>query len=62
MLLHSRSGGTFVGPATHLSPSYDLLRGVIIGVQAFLEEEDTRLTIGSYEKVLWEERVLLRFR
>ncbi|CAM9384847.1 unnamed protein product [Ectocarpus fasciculatus] len=33
-----------------LSPSYDLLRGVIIGVQAFLEEEDTRLTIGSYEK------------
>ncbi|CAM9541114.1 unnamed protein product [Ectocarpus sp. 6 AP-2014] len=33
-----------------LSPSYDLLRGVIIGVQAFLEEEDSRLTIGSYEK------------
>lgn len=52
-LLYSRCCGTSVGPALSLSPSYNLLRGVIIGVQAFLEEEDSRLTIGSYEKVSW---------
>ncbi|CAM9453258.1 unnamed protein product [Scytosiphon promiscuus] len=33
-----------------LAPSYDLLRGMIVGVQSFLEEEDSCLNIGSYEK------------
>eukprot|EP00903_Cladosiphon_okamuranus_P014456 g13412.t1 len=33
-----------------LAPAYDLLRGVIVGIQNFLEEQDVHLTLGSYEK------------
>eukprot|EP00752_Nemacystus_decipiens_P006081 g5489.t1 len=33
-----------------LAPSYDLLRGMILGVQGFLEEQDVHLTVGSFEK------------
>lgn len=38
-------------PAPSLAPSYDLLREVIVGVEAFLEEEDVGLNLGSYERV-----------
>lgn len=48
------------GPS--LAPSYDLLRGVIIGVQGFLEEQDINLNLGSYEKVLTIYGVSLRAR
>lgn len=38
-------------PGPSLAPAYDLLRGVILAVQNFLEEQGVHLTLGSYEKV-----------
>lgn len=40
-----------LSPAPSMAPAYATLRGVIVDVQAFLEETDGDLNVDSYEKV-----------